>query len=167
MKIYLIGYMYSGKTTVGHALARSMGYQFYDLDQAFEAKYHTSIPLFFQRYGEEAFRRLEQQMLHTTADLDNVVISTGGGTPCFFDNIQWINSHGVSVYLDVTLETILCRAAKSRKTRPILADKNPEEREAYVRQQLQQRLPYYQQAQINFPADNPDMNMLKNLLNEK
>ena len=90
MNIYLIGYMYSGKTTLGHKLAVKLGYQWLDLDQVFEQVFHTSIPIFFKRYGEEAFRKLEQKLLHETANNDNTVISTGGGTPCFFDNIQWI-----------------------------------------------------------------------------
>ena len=113
MRIYLIGYMYSGKTTVGHKLAVQMGYRWLDLDQMLENTFHTTIPIFFKRYGEEAFRKIEQKLLHSTADLDNVVISTGGGTPCYFDNMQWINQHGISVYFDVTVETLtssyLCR----------------------------------------------------------
>ena len=153
MRIYLIGYMYSGKTTVGHQLARQLGYDFVDLDQLFEAKYKTSIPIFFQRYGEAAFRQLERQMLHSTADLDNAVISTGGGTPCHFDNMQWILQHGTSVYLDTTLDTILFRAANSRKQRPILADKTDEERRLFISQQLSQRSPYYAQANITFSPD--------------
>ena len=71
MNIYLIGYMYSGKTTLGHKLAAKLGYQWLDLDQTFECVFHTSIPIFFKRYGEEAFRKLEQKQLHATADIDN------------------------------------------------------------------------------------------------
>ena len=73
MNIYLIGYMYSGKTTLGHKLAVNLGYQWLDLDQVFEAVFHTSIPIFFKRYGEEAFRKLEQKLLHETANNDNTV----------------------------------------------------------------------------------------------
>ena len=165
MRIYLIGYMYSGKTTVGHKLAVSLGYQWLDLDQAFETFYHTSIPIFFKRYGEEAFRKLEQKLLHATADNDNTVVSTGGGTPCFFDNMQWINQHGKSVYFDVSVETLLRRAAQSKKPRPILAGMTEEERALYIRQQLDARMPYYQKAQIIFPADEPDLNQLVRIVN--
>ena len=164
MRIYLLGYMYSGKTTVGHRLAHQLGYQWLDLDQAFEYTYHTSIPIFFKRYGEKAFRQLEQKLLHGTASLDNVVISTGGGTPCHFDNMQWINQHGKSVYFDVTVETLLRRAAQSKKPRPIRAGMTDEERSLYVREQLSQRLPHYQKAQIIFPADDPDLDRLAQLL---
>ena len=164
MRIYLLGYMYSGKTTVGHRLALQLGYQWLDLDQAFESTYHTSIPIFFKRYGEKAFRQLEQKLLHGTASLDNVVISTGGGTPCHFDNMQWINQHGKSVYFDVTVETLRRRAAQSKKPRPILAGMTDEERSLYVHEQLSQRLPHYQKAQIIFPADDPDLDRLTQLL---
>ena len=164
MRVYLTGYMYSGKTTVGHKLASRLGYQWADLDRMLETTFHTSIPIFFKRYGEEAFRKIEQKMLHSTVDLDNIVISTGGGTPCFFDNIEWMNLHGTSIYFDVTVETLLRRAAQSKKPRPILAGLTDEQRSLYVRQQLSQRLPYYQKAQIIFPADQPDIDQLVQLI---
>ena len=167
MNIYLIGYMYSGKTTIGHKLAVKLGYQWLDLDQLFELTFHTSIPIFFKRYGEEAFRKLEQKLLHETANKDNTVISTGGGTPCHFDNIQWINKHGKSVYFDVTVETLLRRAAQSKKPRPILMGMTEEERALYIRQQLEARTPYYKKAQIIFPADKPDLNQLVQLVTSK
>ena len=164
MRVYLTGYMYSGKTTVGHKLATRLGYQWTDLDQMIETTFHTTIPIFFKRYGEEAFRKIEQKLLHSTADLDNIVISTGGGTPCHFDNIEWINLHGTSIYFDVTVETLLRRAAQSKKPRPILAGMTDEERSLYVREQLSERLPYYQKAQIILPADKPDLDQLVKLV---
>lgn len=167
MRIYLIGYMYSGKTTIGHKLAVMLDYRWLDLDQFFELYFHTSIPIFFKRYGEDAFRKLEQKILHTTADEDNIVISTGGGTPCHFDNIDWINQHGKSVYFDVSVETILRRAAQSKKPRPILAGMTEEERTLYIRQQLATRMPYYKKAQIIFPADKPNLNQLAQLVVSK
>ena len=164
MNIYLIGYMYSGKTTLGHKLAVKLGYQWLDLDQVFEQVFHTSIPIFFKRYGEEAFRKLEQKLLHETANNDKTIISTGGGTPCFFDNIQWINKHGKSVYFDVTVDTLLRRAAQSKKPRPILMGMTEVERALYIQQQLDARMPYYRKAQIIFPADKPDLNQLVQLV---
>lgn len=164
MRVYLTGYMYSGKTTVGHKLATRLGYQWADLDQMLETTFRTTIPIFFKRYGEEAFRKIEQKLLHSTADLDNIIISTGGGTPCHFDNIEWMNQHGTSIYFDVTIETLLRRATQSKKPRPILAGMTEEERSLYVRQQLAQRLPFYQKAQIIFPADQPDIDQLVQLV---
>lgn len=164
MRIYLIGYMFSGKTTIGHKLAVKLGYRWLDIDHFFELQFHTSIPIFFKHYGEEAFRKIEQKLLHSTAELDNTVISTGGGTPCHFDNMQWINQHGISVYFDVSVQTILHRAASSKKPRPILAGLTDDERALFIRQQLNSRMSYYQKAQIIFPADNPDLNQLARLI---
>jgi len=166
MKLYLLGYMYSGKTTVGRQLAQRLGCRFVDLDQLFEEHYHTSIPLFFNRYGEGAFRKLEQQMLHSTESMDDVVISTGGGTPCYFDNMQWINAHGVSVYLKVSIEKIIQRARTSKKQRPVLTNKNSEELHTFIQSQLGQRLPHYSQAHIIFSADEPDLTALQTLIAE-
>ena len=160
MRIYLIGYMYCGKTTLGHKLAVQTGLRFVDLDQLFELTFRTTIPIFFQRYGEQAFRTIEQKILHSTAEHDNIVISTGGGTPCHFDNMDWINAHGTSVFFDVSPDTLLCRATNSKKPRPVLAHKSPEERETFMREQLAQRLPYYRRAHIIFPADTPDISAL-------
>ena len=160
MLIYLIGYMYSGKSTVGRQLAQRLGCPFVDLDAAFEQRYHTTIPLFFQHYGEAAFRQLERQQLHATADLGDAVISTGGGTPCHSDNMQWILDHGTAVYLDVSLDTILQRAAASHKQRPVLAGLDATQRRDFITAQLAERLPYYRQAHILFPADDPDIDAL-------
>ena len=164
MRRYLIGYMYSGKTTIGHKLAVQMGYRWLDLDQMLETTFHTTIPIFFQRYGEDAFRKIEQKLLHSTADLDDVVISTGGGTPCYFDNIQWMNLHGKTIYFDVSVDTLLRRAAQSKKPRPILTGMTDDERSQFIQQQLDQRLPYYKKANIIFPADKPDLDELVRLV---
>ena len=160
MKIYLVGYMYSGKSTLGRQLAKRLGYQFLDLDILFEERYHTSVPVFFSHYDEAAFRRLEQQLLYSTATLNDVVVSTGGGTPCYADNMQWINAHGTSVFLEVSLPCLVARSNASRKQRPILTRLTPEQREIHIREHLTSRLPIYQQAHILFPADAPDVEAL-------
>ena len=156
MRIYLIGYMYSGKTTVGRKLADALGYDFLDLDQAIEARYHTTLPLFFKRYGEPMFRQVEMQMLHATDQMDNVVISTGGGTPCFGNNMQWINANGISIYLRLTEESICKRMESSRKCRPTVMALPPEERKQFIHDQLSARLPIYQQARHTIVADGMD-----------
>lgn len=157
MRIYLVGYMYSGKSTVGRRLAQALGMRFVDTDTLFEERYHTTIPLFFHRYDEAAFRQLERQVLHTTAEMDDVVVATGGGTPCHADNMDWINAHGVSIHLDVSLPCLLQRASLSRHARPLLAEMTDEEREAHIRRQLAERLPVYAQARHRLEADNPDI----------
>lgn len=164
MNIYLVGYMYSGKTTVGRQLARRLNYRFIDLDQAFESHYRTTVPLFFQRYGEAAFRQLEQKELHLTAELDHTIVSTGGGTPCHADNMDWINAHGTSIFLETTPEELVTRALKSRKQRPVLSGMSPAELDTFITTQLEQRLPYYRKAQLSFPAGDPDIELLADLL---
>lgn len=156
--------MYSGKTTVGRRLAQELGYQFVDLDKLFEATFRTSIPLFFQRYGEESFRKLEQKVLHSTGEQEDVVISTGGGTPCHFDNMEWINAHGVSIYLDVGFDALMQRAAQSKNVRPILAGKPYDECKTFMQEQLLLRVPYYSKARLIVKEDAPDIRHLVELL---
>ncbi|MCR4816068.1 MAG: shikimate kinase, partial [Bacteroidales bacterium] len=119
MRIYLIGYSFSGKTTMGRQLANLLHYDFFDTDKAIELKLHTTIPLLFERYGEEAFRIIESNILRTTAERDNIVVSTGGGTACSDDNLRFILDNGIAVYLHMDLEGTLRRVAASRKKRPL------------------------------------------------
>ena len=98
-RIILIGYMGAGKTTVGRQLAKELGLQFYDLDWYIETRHHTTVTQIFAERGEDAFRRIERAMLHEVAEFEDVVISCGGGTPCFFDNMDYLNRQGQVVYL--------------------------------------------------------------------
>lgn len=148
MRIYLIGYSFSGKTTMGRQLANLLHYDFFDTDKAIELKLHTTIPLLFERYGEEAFRIIESNILRTTAERDNIVVSTGGGTACSDDNLRFILDNGISVYLHMDLEGTLRRVAASRKKRPLLEGMTPDQRRLYINQTLNQRHPYYSQAHI-------------------
>lgn len=160
MTLYLVGYMYSGKTTLGRELAKKLKYRFVDTDQLFEECYHTHITLFFQKYGEAAFRTLEQRVLHNTAEMDNTVVATGGGTACYGDNMRWINQHGCSIYLHMDADSIYERQAHSRKLRPIFAGMDANERYQYIVQHLQQRMPYYQQAHITVDGTNINIGLL-------
>ena len=146
-RIFLVGYMYSGKSTVGNLLAQQLGYSFIDLDQAFEQRYHTHITLFFQRYGEAAFRQLESVMLRSITD-SQVVVATGGGTPCYHDNMDYILTHGTAVYLQLTTDELCERVAHASRTRPLLAHLQPAERATFVGNQLRQREAFYNRAQI-------------------
>lgn len=152
MRIYLVGYMYAGKTTIGKALSKKLGCDFLDLDNAFEEHYKTSIPLFFEKYGEEAFRILESKILQSTKERDNVVVSTGGGTPCYFDNMDFINQNGVSVYLHLSVGAIISRMERSKKVRPVLAHKSLDECKAFIAEQLGFREPFYSKAQVTVEA---------------
>ena len=97
--VFLVGFMGTGKTTIGKAIAEKLGFQHLDLDVFIENKYHKTISQIFKELGEENFRKLEQNALMQIVDFEQCVISTGGGTPCFFDNLQQINTRGISFYL--------------------------------------------------------------------
>ncbi len=164
MRIYLIGYMASGKSTISGKLARALGYSRVDLDEMFEERYKITVSDFFYKYGQQNFRQLESQLLKETISLNNAVISCGGGTPCFYDNMYWMNHNGITVYLKLPAETLLSRLQQSRKKRPLIAGKSTEELPGFIKEQLRQRNIYYSQAQIIFPALSADIGHLKELI---
>ena len=145
--IILIGYMCAGKTTVGKELAKKLGLSFYDLDWYIEERYHTKVSRIFAEKGEAHFRLLEQRMLHEVAEFENVVLSCGGGTPCFFDNMEYMNATGRTFYLKATPDTIINHLKMSRGDRPLLKDKSPEELRTFITEQLAAREQWYAQAQ--------------------
>ncbi len=126
MKIYLIGYMSSGKSTLGKTLANRLQLKFIDTDEAFETKYQISINDFFIKFGEEKFRELEHQLLSSLAKIEDAVISTGGGTPCYYNNIDIINENGISIYLKLHPKSIISRLKASKKQRPLVNDMDNE-----------------------------------------
>ncbi|MBR2301434.1 MAG: shikimate kinase [Bacteroidaceae bacterium] len=152
-RILLIGYMGAGKTTLGRALAKELGLTFIDLDSFIEERFCRSISQIFAEKGEEEFRKIEQRMLHEVAEFEDVIISTGGGTPCFFDNIDYMNEKGTTVFLDVPVERLFIRLSIARKQRPLIKDKNDEELLSFINEQLSKRLPYYTKARYSFVAD--------------
>ncbi len=160
MKYYLVGYMYCGKTTFGRKLAAEKGLDFLDLDRAFEERYHYTVPRFFEAFGEEAFRRLETQMLHSTADLDNVVVSCGGGTPCHSGNMDFILAHGTAIYLRMSVDDLVARALRSRNPRPKLHGLPEEALRSEIEAQLKEREPFYQKAPIVLDGVNPNSLLL-------
>ena len=145
--IILIGYMCAGKTTVGKALAKELGRTFYDLDWYVEERFHKKVPQIFAEEGEARFRDLERRMLHEVAEFENIVLSCGGGTPCHFDNMDYMNSVAETYYLKATPETLIQHIAISRGERPLLKGKSPEELREFVNTQLAEREPYYEKAQ--------------------
>jgi shikimate kinase len=145
-RIIIIGYMGSGKTTVGKALARKTGIPFYDLDWYIENRMHKTVKQLFDLHGEEGFRIIERNMLHEVGEFENVIISCGGGTPCFFDNIEYINKQAETVYLKCTPEVLYKHLKMGKTVRPLLLNKTPEEVKRLINEQLKQREVYYAQA---------------------
>jgi len=160
MRIYLIGFMGSGKTTVGKKLANKLGYGFADLDHMIELKCKASVATLFEKYDEHAFRILEHETLTGTAGMNRTVIATGGGTPCFYDNLSWMKAHGITVYLKLEPGILSHRLQASRKVRPLLKGKTETELQAYVITKLAEREPFYRQADITIRGENLDVNLL-------
>ena len=145
-RIILIGYMGAGKTTIGKVLARDMKLDFYDLDWYIEDRFHKKIPDIFRESGEMAFREIERNMLHEVAEFENVVISCGGGTPCYFDNMEYMNRQGETFFLNAQPAVLKEHLLMGKTVRPLLQGKTPEELEQFVSENLQTRLPFYTQA---------------------
>ena len=145
-RIILIGYMGAGKTTVGKALAKELGLQFYDLDWYIESRRRKTVAQIFDEVGEEGFRKIEHNMLHEVAEFEDVVISCGGGTPCFFDNMDYMNQQGQVVYLHCEPETLLGHLLMGKTERPLLKGKTPEELISFIKEQLTKREPFYTKA---------------------
>ena len=145
-RIILIGYMGSGKTTIGKALSKETGMMFYDLDWYIESRMRKTVSQLFAEKGEEGFRKIEYNMLHEVAEFENVIISCGGGTPCFFDNIDYLNQQGDVCYLKAEPEVLYKHLLMAKVERPLLKGKTPEELIAYIREHLKERAPYYSKA---------------------
>ncbi len=145
-RIILIGYMGAGKTTVGKALAKDLGLEFYDLDWYIENRRRKKVPQIFAEMGEEGFRKIEHNMLHEVAEFEDVVISCGGGTPCFYDNMDYINQQAQVVYLKCTPEVLQGHLLMGKTERPLLKGKSPDELIAFIKEQLNAREPYYNKA---------------------
>ncbi len=145
-RIIIIGYMGAGKTTVGKALSKELGIPFYDLDWYIESRMRKTVAQLFAERGEENFRQIEYNMLHEVAEFEDVIISCGGGTPCFFDNIDYMNEQGETIYLKATPEVLYGHLKMGKTVRPLLLGKTEDELLSYIGQQLSVRENYYNKA---------------------
>ena len=153
VRIFLTGYMGAGKTTLGKAFARKLNIPFIDLDWYIEERFHKTVGELFTERGEAGFREIERNMLHEVAEFENVVISTGGGAPCFFDNMEFMNGAGQTVYLKVSVEELAKRLELCKSTRPILKGRSGDELKAFIAESLEKREPFYSKASIVFDAE--------------
>lgn len=145
--------MGAGKTTVGKALAKRMNLSFVDLDTYIEARYHKTISRLFEEKTEEGFREIERRMLHEVAMFENILVSTGGGAPCFYDNMAFMNSAGQTVYLKVSPAELTKRLKSAKHARPILNGRCGEDLDAFVLENLSKRDVYYMQASVVFDTE--------------
>lgn len=156
--IFLIGFMGSGKTTLGKKLAKQLNKEFIDLDERIVKQIGISIPEYFELHGEENFRLLESKLLKEQST-ENTVVSTGGGSPCYFDNMEWIRRNGIALYLHLTPNALFSRLQQSNiNSRPALRGLQGESLLSFIQEKLNERAPFYQQAhiqidQINTPLD--------------
>lgn len=154
MKIFIIGYMASGKTTFGKALAEKTGKPFIDLDQYIEEKTGKTISEIFAEKGEAEFRMLEKDMLKEVVEEEkDAVIACGGGTPCFHNNIEYLNENGLTVFLETSIPVLISRLQAENSKRPIVAGKSDEEIREKVLTQLCDRLPHYMSAKLKWHGD--------------
>jgi len=152
-RIIIIGYMGAGKTTVGKCLAKELNMDFYDLDWYIESRMRKTVKQIFDEYGEDGFRKIEHNMLHEVAEFENVIISCGGGTPCFFDNIEYMNQQGETVFLKASPEVLYGHLKMGKTVRPLLLNKTPEEVKIFINEQLEKRNLYYSQAKYTLNVD--------------
>jgi len=148
MKVFLIGYMGSGKTTIGQALASQMEIPFVDLDDLIVAHAGHSIPEIFEIKGEDTFREMEKNVLHTLKNTSQAIIACGGGTPCFFDNMDWMKLNGLTIYLKNTPSQIVKNLKDQIAHRPLLRGKSEKELLDFIENHLGQRVAFYEQAQV-------------------
>jgi shikimate kinase len=155
MRVFLTGFMGSGKTHWGRQLAAQLKIPFYDLDEVISEKEKKQVSDIFSQSGEEYFRMLERETLESLIDENgSMVLSCGGGTPCFFNNIETMKKYGVVVWLNTHVEVLLQRLMKEKSKRPLLKGIGDAEMKSYIIRKLNERRIYYEQADVI--VDNED-----------
>lgn len=164
MKVFLIGFMGCGKSTKAKQLASRLGCPVIDLDAEIVVQEGCSIAEYFTKFGETAFRELESKTLKHFPYPDTCVVATGGGLPCFFDNMEWMNANGKTVYLHMEPAQLVSRL-HNRQKRPLITDMDDEQLLAFVKMKLEERDPFYTKAQLIINAFDLDAEILEAKLN--
>ncbi|PPK86633.1 shikimate kinase [Neolewinella xylanilytica] len=159
MRVFLTGFMGSGKSFSGLRLAAKMGLPFIDLDDLLEQRAGMPITRLFANHGEAHFRQLEAQLLRGFDTLPMFVVATGGGTPCFHDNMEWMNQHGLTVFIDPTVDIIARRLSKERDKRPLLH--GGDDLVSLIETKLQSRRSCYEKATYHVRQTNPKQDMVR------
>ena len=162
MRVYIVGFPGSGKTTLLKHLAQRLHYQSADLDRCFKQKFSITIADYFAQYGQASFREQECLLLKETIQWENMVIATGGGTPCFYQNMQWMNTHGVTLYLEMNAKALFSRLQNAKDPRPLLSQKT--DLLQYIEQTLKERAPYYESATVKVNGLNVNVDEVVELL---
>ncbi len=148
-----------GKSTMGRAVSELTGVPFIDLDNYIEKRYHLTVKEIFAQRGEAGFRDVERRMLQEVADFEDVIVACGGGTPCFFDNMEYMSAHGTTVFLNTPIERLHSRLMRGRHKRPLIANKSDEELLEFIKEALAGRMEYYSKAQIEFSSERLESKM--------
>lgn len=168
MRVFLIGFMASGKSSAGKGLANKIGLPFVDLDDYIEEKHHTTIRLLIYDKGMDRFREIEKECLETLInEYEDILISTGGGTPCYYDNIKLMNKSGITIYLEVDIPTLVERLMYAKKDRPLIWGKSREDLAVYAKELLDRRQEDYHQAKYTVNGKNLKIDSLVALINMK
>lgn len=167
MLIYLLGFPGSGKSTTGKRLAKALGMEFADLDEIIAETSGMSIPEIFATAGEVAFRKRETEALRKCTKLDHTVIATGGGTPCFNDNMTLMNRNGITVYIRLSPGGLFRRLKHATAERPLLKDKTEAELKDYIEKTLSEREKFYKKAQYTVKGEDLDIRSLASWIRER
>ena len=151
--IFLLGFMGSGKSTVGRQLADELGWQFVDTDVFIETRWRQRITDMFASVGEAGFRRRERMVIEELMTMEDTVFATGGGMPCYGDTMELLREAGVTIYFRCTPEVLVQRLELCKRTRPTIRDKSGAELEAFVRTTLLERAPIYTRAHYTYDID--------------
>ena len=166
-KIILIGYMGSGKTHLGRSLAESLNIRFINSDSEIEQQTGMTIGQIFELYGEDYFRNLEKEFLRTFQSQDSFVLATGGGTPCYNDQINVLKALGTTVYLKCSNETLFSRLKNERDHRPLIAGLSDDELQDAINYRMSQREKIYELAHIILPENEQTVEALSQHLRRK
>ncbi len=147
-KIFLIGFMGCGKSKLGKSAAVKYNYTFVDMDDVIASAYKLTIPEIFEQFGENGFREREREVLQNHHFEKDTIIATGGGAPCFFNNMEWMNQNGITVFIDSPVKVLADRLMNARVERPLIKGKSMEELLNFIEMKLKERRPFYEQAQI-------------------
>ena len=168
MRIYLIGFVGCGKSTWGKKLAEKLDCAFIDIDKRIEAIEGGTVAEVFKIKGEEYFRKLEADVLRSTVLEKNAVISCGGGTPCYFDNMEWMKQRGKTVYLNLSPENLFGRLRTRKEKRPLIANLDDDQLRDFIFQKLSEREAFYLQADIKIdPAVSKPKDIIESIKGKK
>lgn len=160
-RIYLVGFMGSGKSFIGKKLAETLGFDFLDMDGYIESVEKQTIAAIFEHKGEPYFRNLESEMLQQTVQFQNTIIATGGGMPCFFDNMDFMNANGCTIFLNSSIDVLFHRLKSETDKRPLLKGLSDEALRVFISQKLENRLKYYEKASLIINIPNFEVDIIK------